>query len=347
MAPEMNSKSNQKTAIILGHNGQDGRLLTQLLKSQNYRILGIGVDSCEIWGSFAGIEKTLRISIKDITQVSNIVGRIKPDEIYHLAAFHHSSQDKVEDNLNSFTQFYRVNVHSLLCFLDAIRFHSPKTKLFYAGSSHVFGNSKESPQTEETPFNPESEYGITKASGIHCCRLFRKRYGIFASCGILYNHESSLRTENFLSKKIVKAALNIYQKKQQELVLGSLHAQTDWGYAPDFVQAMQLILGLPAPDDFIVSTGLLYSVQDFASIAFTVLGLDWKNHIREDAKIINRQESTATPLYGDPSKLKKATGWSPSTHFKDMIFTLLQEEAASQGILIPALAGNSSGTSHP
>ncbi|MEO7164221.1 MAG: GDP-mannose 4,6-dehydratase [Bdellovibrionia bacterium] len=326
--------SSLKTAIVIGHNGQDGRFLTPLLQSQNYRVLGIDVHSSERWGTFPELEGDPAISIQGTSQVSNLINRIKPDEIYYLATFHHSSQDKLEDNLNTFNQFYQVNVHSPLNFLESIRLHSPRTKLFYAGSSHIFGNPKESPQTEETPFNPGSEYGITKAAGIHCCRMYRKKYGIFAACGILYNHESSFRKENFLSKKLIKAALNIFQKKQQEVVVGNLNAQTDWGYAPDFVQAMHQILSLDQPDDFIISSGLLHTVKDFASISFELLGLDWKKHVREDRQIIQRQESVEKPLLGDPSKIKSITGWIPYTSFREMIIKLLKDEAELQGISI-------------
>lgn len=308
-----------KKAIIVGCEGQDGRLLTGLLLKKRYEIVGIDRHVVRSPGR-------MRFKIIDISkpkEVSSIVRRFKPDEIYYLAAFHHSSEDKPIDDIELSAQSYKVNVLSLVNFLEAIKEASPRTRLFYAASSHIFGNAPGAFQDEKTPINPNCIYGITKAAGLFTCRFYRDKYSIFASTGILYNHESSLRSEKFVSKKIIKGAINIKNGKENTMVLGDLGATIDFGYAPDYVDAMHKILNIAKSDDFVVASGESHSVLDFVKTAFGFLALDWKLYVREDRRIIMKQRHR---LVGNPRKLRSMTSWRPSVDFRGMIRSLLSEE---------------------
>jgi GDPmannose 4,6-dehydratase len=305
-------KISSKKAIIIGANGQDGKLLFQLLSDYNYSIIGIDKDGVKT-------NKTTwktKVDISNKNQVFSLIKKTKPDEIYYLAAYHFSAQDKRNDIYQELRQSYEINVLAFLNFLESVRLLSPKTKIFYAGSSLLFGNTITKIQTEETPFNPNGTYGLSKASGASLCRLYREKYRVFAAVGIMYNHESEYRTDNFLSMKIIRGAKNIAAGKQQKLIIGDLKARVDWGYAPDYVQAMKLILSLKKADDFIIATGQAHSVLDFVKITFKAFGLDWKKHVKEDKKIISEKRKV---LIGDTKKLKLATDWKPSVTFSEMI----------------------------
>ena len=310
-----------KRAIIVGCEGQDGRLLSDLLSKKGYAIIGLdrNVIRCPKGSRFKSVD------IIKSREVACIVKRFKPNEIYHLAAFHHSSEDKAIENIELFSRSYKVNVCSLINFLEALRKFSPKGRLFYAASSHIFGDSKGMLQDENSPINPGCFYGITKATGLLACRLYRKKYSLFASTGILYNHESALRGEKFVSKKIIKAVINIKKNKQKELVLGDLDAVIDFGYAPDYVAAMHKILNINKSDDFVIASGEKHSVRDFVRTAFGLLGLDWKPYVREDRKIMVRNNLCRI---GNSKKLRRMTSWKPSVDFKGMVRALLCEEGA-------------------
>jgi GDPmannose 4,6-dehydratase len=311
-----------KKAIIIGSEGQDGSLLFQLLKKENYSIIGIGKNSTK--SGNGALEYVVDISKKN--QVSDLVRDFRPDEVYYLAAVHQSSENNTSEDVDFFKKSYDVNVFYLSYFLDAIKTTSTSTKIFYASSSHIFGDPESEIQDENTPFNPDSIYGITKLDGLLTCRLYRRKYGVFACSGILYNHESGLRKDTFFSKKLIKGAIEIKNGKRDKIVLGDLSAVVDWGYAPDYVNAMHGILSLNVPDDFVIATGKKHSVEDFVRIAFQLLNLDWKRYIFVDNSVLTRQRKT---LIGDPKKLIKATNWRPSVDFKGMIKKLLTEQGAA------------------
>jgi GDPmannose 4,6-dehydratase len=232
----------------------------------------------------------------------------------------------MEENTELFRESFRVHVFALINFLEAMRIFAQEGRLFYAASSHVFGNTPIKLQTEETPFNPAGIYGITKAAGIYACRFYRNQYQLFASAGILYNHESQYRQSTFVTTKIIEGAINIKKGRQNNLLLGNLDAEVDWGYAPDYVDAFQRILASPEPDDFIIATGEKHTVRDFVEITFGYLGLDWKKYVEEDAKIIFKSGAT---LVGNPQKLTQITGWKPSVDLRGMIKLLLQSRGIS------------------
>jgi GDPmannose 4,6-dehydratase len=317
-----------KTAVIVGCEGQDGRLLTSLLREKGYRTLGLGRTSVRAEGGDwpRPIDLTRPLDITRPDAVRALVAALRPDEIYHLAAIHHSSEEEHAEDLAAFRLMYEVNFFSLLNFLDAVRVASPGSRLFFAASSHVFGTPAREMQDEETPLRPESIYGMTKADGLLACRLHRERHGLFASTGILYTHESELRDEKFLSMKIVRAALRIKAGEQRELVLGRLDARIDWGFAGDYVDAMQRILAAPRAGEFVVATGAAHSVGEFAQVVFESLGLDWRRHVREDPALLTRP---APVRIGDPRRLRGATGWTPATGFDEMIRILLRAAGAA------------------
>jgi len=249
---------------------------------------------------------------------------VRPDEVYYLAAVHHAAEENRGGDLDLFGKSFDVNVRGMLNFLEAIRKRSPGTRLFYAASSHIFGRARTSPQDEQTPVEPACIYGITKATGLQCCRFYRQRHGVFAAVGILYNHESPYRRPEFVSQKIVRGALAIRDGRQSKLVLGDLDAQVDWGYAPDYVDAMTRILGHAAPEDFIVATGQLHSVREFAAAAFGRLGLDWAKYVEVDSSLVGKQKRA---LVGNADKLRSLTGWRPSVTFDQMVGLLIQAAA--------------------
>jgi GDPmannose 4,6-dehydratase len=253
-----------------------------------------------------------------------MVRKTQPATIYYLAAYHHSAEDPLlGDVATLFRRSFEVHVTGLIHFLEAMRTRSPATRLFYAASSHIFGQPDAPTQSEQTPCAPQCPYGITKAAGLHACRYYRRTHNLFASVGILYNHESPYRREAFVSQKIIRAAVAIAAGKQERIVLGDLSARIDWGWAPDFVDAMTRVLALPKADDFVIATGQSHSVQEFAQIALESLGLDWRNHVVEDPSLLTKQRRS---LVGDSSKLREATGWEPSVSFRQMVELLLEKQ---------------------
>ncbi|MFA5088101.1 MAG: GDP-mannose 4,6-dehydratase [Candidatus Omnitrophota bacterium] len=311
--------SKMKKAIIVGCAGQDGRILFDYLSGQGYSLAGIDLDGVRT--EEKGLPGSVDISSpKDVEEITRL---FQPDEVYYLAAAHHSSEDLTGQDGRLFEKSLSVNVLSLVNFLDALRRYSNCSRLFYAASSHVFGRPARRIQDETTPYNPRCIYGITKAAGAHACHFYRDKHHIPASVGILYNHESPLRARKFVSQKIVHAAIAIKKGRQDTLVLGSLDAVIDWGYAPDYVEAMYKILQYPHPEDFIVSSGSTHSVGDFVKEVFGYLDLDWKKHVQEDPGLITKEKRNN--LRGDSAKLRKLTGWRPKVSFSEMIKIMVNE----------------------
>ncbi len=307
-----------KRAIIVGSEGQDGTLLFNFLAQLGYEVTGIDRKS---FRSNYFVPDQQPIDILNAQQVTALLSSIKPQEIYYLAAFHHSSEEDFSHISPGQMLETSMDIHvgGLINFLEAIRKSAPQTRIFYAASCLVFGNPSQVPQDEQTPFNPVCAYGISKAAGVQCCRLYREYHGVFAIAGILYNHESYLRTENFVSQKIVRSAQRILKNRQDRLIIGSLSITRDWGYAPDYVDAMQRLLQLDRPEDVVIATGEGHSVREFVQIAFDMLGLDWEKFVTENPNIVCDQQ----PIYiGNPKRLVNLTGWNPSVSFPEMIHKL-------------------------
>lgn len=305
-----------KRVVVVGSGGQDGRLLYDRLEKEGAWVLGIERNAIRCTEGI-GLE---RVDVRSVSEVQGAVEAARPDEVYYLAAYHQSAEERPPNERVAFQESFAVNTNGLLNFLHCLQEYHPSGRLFYAASCHVFGPGSESPMNEETPLVPDTPYAITKAAGLASCRYYRERHSLFAVSGLLFNHESPLRGPSFLSQKIVRAAIDISDGRQSQLILGDLKARVDWGYAPDTVEAMTRILALDTPDDFVVATGELHSVEEFLDLAFGALDLDWHGHVREDPDLVSRQ---AFPRLGDASKLRRATGWAPSVSFPEMVRALV------------------------
>jgi GDPmannose 4,6-dehydratase len=309
-----------KSAVIVGAGGQDGSYLAELLRQRGY--------------SVSGLTRSSGVDILKRADVFALLEDLKPDEVYYLAAFHHSAEDKELESNDTllFERSYAVHVHGLLHFLDAIAHVSPQTKLFYAASSHVFGAPATQPQTESTPLEPAGVYGITKTMGIHCCRYFRRERGVFAAVGILYNHESPRRLPKFLSQKIARGVLAFQKDPAQRITLGDLSAAVDWGYAPDYVDSMTRILAQATADEFIVATGQPHTVEDFLRVACDYVGVNWRDCVQTRPGLLTKRPVL---LVGDSTKLRRETGWAPSVTFEEMVRLLVEDARQHSGAGVP------------
>jgi len=299
-----------KTAVITGSAGQDGTYLTAHLRNRGYTVIGLS--------------RTGPVDITDTEAVRRFLAETQPAEVYHLAAHHHSSQDKLADEGAIFRQSNAVHTIATANFLEAMRRVSPVTRFFFAASCHLFGAPTTPVQNETTPLNPDGLYGITKQAGLLVCHYYRQKHGLFAAVGILYNHESPLRPAQFVTRKIVQAAVAIQAGRQANLILGDLDATVDWGYAGDYADAMHRILQLPAPDDFVVATGEPHRVGEFVGAAFQAVGLDWHPYVTVDPTLV--RPSKRLPLVGDSTKLRRMTGWEPHTTFKELVGLMVTAE---------------------
>jgi GDPmannose 4,6-dehydratase len=308
--------------LIIGSDGQDGSILFDRITLDGGAVLGLGR------ASFHGteVDGVAPVTLSSRGQVAVLLGTWRPDEIYYLPAIHQASEDPLAtDYAALFALSLEVHVTGLVNVLEEIRKQSLEARVFYAASSLIFGEVTTDRQDEQTPMRPCCIYGITKAMGVNACRFYRETHRLHASAGILYNHESPLRRRNFVSQKIVRAAVAISRGSDEKLVLGDLSARIDWGYAPDYVDAMIRIVRQPSADDYIVATGQPRSVQDFVEVTFGLLGLDWHSHVIENRSLLPRRSRT---LVGNAAKLRAATGWTPRVTFAQMIELLV--EAAQQ-----------------
>ena len=309
-----------KTALITGINGQDGSYLAELLLSKGYEVHGTVrsssmTDSSKM-NNLMQIAEKINLHtcvIENQANVEEIIRNISPDECYHLAAnsFDNYSYD------GDFT-IINTNFNSTVYFLSAIKKYSPNTKFYFSGSSQLFGDPITTPQSEETTFNPRSLYGVTKYASHLVLKNFREKFGIYACTGITYNHESVRRGKQFVTRKVTSGVSDIYHGRANKLELGDLSSSRDWGYAPDFVKAMWLMLNNPkGPTDYVISTGISHTIQELVDIAFSVIDRNPSDYVVIDKKHIRATEKL--PLVGDYSKIKRDLGWSPSKSFEEMI----------------------------
>jgi GDPmannose 4,6-dehydratase len=320
--------ANSERAIIVGHVGQDGSLLLSDLERHGCEVLGIGRSS--IYHTGGGIFSGRQINITDRGAIQSMVEEFDPQEVYYLAANHTSSQEsEVGSPAVAYQACQEVHVKGLLNFLDAIRQSRSTCRLFYASSSLIFSGKNGEIQDESTPLSPKGFYAITKVQGMWLCKEYRENFGVYASVGILYNHESCLRNPKFLSQKIVQSAIRIAAGSAEKLIVGDLAARVDWGYAPDFVDAFQRILKLDESGEFIIATGSAHTVQTFVEIAFKHFGLNWREYVVEDNSILLRRLPVKI---GNSEKLQAKTGWGNSLQFDAFVQQLIFETQAAMEI---------------
>jgi len=308
-------------SLIIGAGGQDGRLLSHHLKSKGETVLEMGRGWVR---DLRGTESP--VNLMNGTEVASLISETKPDRIFYLAAFHHSSSQKeLKQDQEIWGRSISTHVEGWRNILEGVAIHRPQAALFYAASSLVFGSPERGSQNEESSLNPVCIYGITKTMGVHLSRFYRNEKGLRVNVGFLYTHESPLRGVAFVAKKIVTELKEVAAGIRKKVILGDLSAEVDWGYAPDFVTAMDLITQREQADDYIVATGEAHSVGEFAQVACQVLGLDFYAVVEEDPNRLVRKKRN---LVGDGSKLRKLTGWKPSLTFVGMVQKLVRHEGA-------------------
>lgn len=317
----------KKKVLITGITGQDGSYLAELLLAKNYEVHGLvrrvalEDETHRLW-RIQNILKKITIhaaSLESYASIVKIISKIKPTEVYHLGAQSYVSHS-FEDEFSTIN----ININGTHYLLSAIKEFSPKSKFYFAGSSEMFGKVREVPQTENTPFYPRSPYGISKVAGFELTRNYREAYNIFASSGILFNHESPRRGFEFVTRKITSSVAKIKLGIQKKLYLGNIKSKRDWGHAKDYVNAMWLMLQQKKPDDFVVSTGEHHSVEEFAKLAFQEVGLDYKKFIETNKKLIRPAE--VDTLVGDCKKAKKQLNWKPKISFRKLISEMVRED---------------------
>ncbi len=319
-----------KRALITGITGQDGSYLAEILLEKNYEVYGLVRRSSSVGRSRidhltgraggSGEEKRLSASrlrllygdMNDGASLRRVVGEVRPDEVYNLAG---QSHVRVSFDMPEHTA--EVDALGALRLLEALREVKPDAKFYQASTSELFGATDRSLQNEGTPFHPRSPYAVSKLFAYWTTINHREAYGMYAVNGILFNHESPRRGENFVTRKITLGAARIKLKLQDRLTLGNLDARRDWGFARDYMEAAHLMLQQAAPDDYVVATGVAHSVRDLLEEAFGYLDLDWRRHIDTDARYLRPAE--VETVVGDASKARRLLGWQPRTSFRELV----------------------------
>ena len=329
-----------KKAFITGVNGQDGSYLAELLLSKGYDVHGLirrsssfntqRVEQIYHDPHESGVRFLMHYGdLSDSGSLVNLIRDLEPDEIYHLGA---QSHVKVSFDVPEYTA--DATAMGTIRMLEAIRASGVQTRFYQASSSEMFGSAPP-PQSETTPFHPRSPYGVSKVFAYWATVNYREAYGLFACNGILFNHESIRRGETFVTRKISRAVARINAGLQDKLYLGNLEASRDWGYAPEYVEAMWRMLQQDEPDDLVIATGRTHTVQEFVELAFERVGLDWRRHVEIDPKYFRPAEVSS--LCGDPSKARETLGWTARTTFEELVklmvdgdVFLLQDEQAGR-----------------
>ena len=333
----------RKKALITGITGQDGSYLAELLLEKGYEVHGlIRRSSSFSTGRIDHLyrdphlgESRLHLHFGDLSDSSSLihmVNRIRPDEVYNLGA---QSHVKVSFEMPEFTA--ETAAMGTLRMLEAVRTADWPIRFYQAGSSEMYGKVLESPQRETTPFNPRSPYAVSKVFAHFMTVDYREAYGLHASNGILFNHESPRRGGTFVTRKVTRGVAAILGGTQEHLFLGNLDAKRDWGYAKEYVEAMWLMLQQPQPDDYVIATGETHSVRELCEVAFGLAGLDWERYVRVDEKYLRPTE--VEELCGDASKAAATLGWRARTTFRDLVRLMLEHDLAEAGIDAGALTG--------
>lgn len=312
-----------KRALVTGITGQDGSYLAELLLDKGYKVYGLrrrtSTDNDE---NIKHIKHEVEFVSGDLRDLSSLIEAMKlskPDEVYNLAA-----QSFVGSSWNQPIYTAEVTAIGVTNILEAIRTTKPDAKFYQASSSEMFGKVLETPQKETTPFYPRSPYGVAKVYGHWITVNYRESYDLFACSGILFNHESPRRGLEFVTRKITDGVARIKLGLQDKLYLGNLDSKRDWGYAGDYVKAMWLMLQQEQPDDYVIATGETHTVEEFVDIAFSQVGLDWRNHVVQDPKFMRPAEVDL--LLGNPEKAEKKLGWKPEVPFEKLIQMMVEND---------------------
>lgn len=289
-------------ALVTGSKGQDGTYLTRLLEERGYEVVGIDRGDVEL---------------TDGEAVRALLGRVRPEEIYNLA-----SPSFVPQSWDDPAEAARTGCVAVAVLLDAVLAVDPSIRVLQASSAEVFGAAETSPQDESTPYRPRSPYGAAKAFADFLVASYRERRGLHASSAILFNHESPLRPPSFLPAKVAHGVRAIAAGRERELALGNLQARRDWGYAPDYVDAMSRMLQQAEPGDYVVATGEAHSVEELVAAAFAYAGLDWREHVRVDESLVRPEDAQ---IVGDASKARRVLGWEPTVTFDELVRLLVDE----------------------
>ena len=317
----------KKRALITGITGQDGSYLAELLLQKDYEVHGtlrrvaLEDPARRLW-RLRHIFDRIQLhpaSVESYASVYKLVEHLKPDECYHLAA-----QSFVSYSFEDEFSTVNSNINGTHFMLSAIKERAPRCRFYFAASSEMFGNSPRTPQREDTPFRPRSPYGISKVAGYHLTCNYREAYGLHASSGMLFNHESERRGREFVTRKISLAVAAIAAGQSSELRLGNLDARRDWGYAPEYVEAMWLMLQQDEPDDYVIATGKSHSVREFVEAAFAVVGLDWRKYVVLDQNL--HRPAEVHELRGDASKACKQLGWKPQLSFPELVRRMVESD---------------------
>jgi len=319
-----------KRALTTGVTGQDGSYLTELLLSKGYEVHGImrrastfnteRIDHLYQDPHLRGTRLFLHYGdLSDPVNLVRLLNELKPDEVYHLGA---QSHVRVSFDIPEYTA--DINAVGTIRVLEAIRQAGVRPRFYQASSSEMFGQVAEIPQRETTPFHPRSPYGVSKVFAFWATVNYRESYGLFAANGILFNHESPRRGETFVTRKISRAVAHIKAGLQKRLYLGNLDAKRDWGYAPEYAEAMWLMLQQDEPDDYVIATGETHSVREFCEEAFGLAGLDWQRYVELDKRYLRPAEVDI--LIGDPGKAKKRLGWEPKVKFKELVKIMVEAD---------------------
>jgi GDPmannose 4,6-dehydratase len=309
-----------KRVLITGIDGQDGSYLAEFLLEKGYQVHGItrrvALEDPEhhLWRIKHILNKIILHSgsLESYSSLFKVVAKVKPRECYHLAA-----QSFVSYSFEDEFSTINTNINGTHFILSAVKEMAPKCRFYFAASSEMFGHAKEVPQNENTVFHPRSPYGISKVAGFDLTRNYREAYGLFALSGILFNHESPRRGFEFVTRKITNAVAEIKFGLSKKLKIGNLEAKRDWGFAGDYVKAMWLMLQQDKPDDYVIATGETHSVKDFVELAFSYVGLNWKDYVVIDKNLYRPAEVHL--LKGDFSKAKRKLKWTPAVRFKELV----------------------------
>lgn len=330
----------KKKALVTGITGQDGSYLAELLLKKGYEVSGIvRKTSHEEYANIGHIQDELKLyqgDLLDPVSLREIIQKVEPEEVYNLASQSHPSESFKQPIHTA--EITGIGAHRVL---DATLDVNPKTKFYQASSSEMFGWVREIPQSEETPFNPANPYAAAKLYAFAMTRIYRESYNMFATNGILFNHESPRRHLGFVTQKVTYAAacakLGIKNAdhlneegepivKDGKVALGNLEAKRDWGFAGDYVEAMYLMMQADKPDDFVVATGETHTIKELCEEAFEYVGLDWNDHVVIDNRFIRPTETG--PLIGNPDKAKKILGWTPKTNFQELVRIMVDAHLA-------------------